>query len=199
MGWLSSRLPSKNPALFCPVEQPTISIARWDSVAGDHADLQTGDSNTRDLRIAHEILCIVAAIALLTAGLAGCQGFRLPPRPHTPANGIALQPGEPGQGAVDTGDLTLSYGFAVTLEPSRQLHLSGKVLSLRTGADSVTVYLNILDSAGHVMDTSVLYSSGFKPPTFVRRARGFDTTLPLPPGAAAIAFSSSVQASRGHR
>lgn len=151
------------------------------------------------IRPLQNVFCSVTAIALLTAGLAGCQGFRLPPRPHAPANGIALQPGEPSQGAVDTGDLTLSYGFAVTFEPSRQLHLSGKVLSLRTGADSVTVYLNILDSAGHVMDTSVLYASGFKPPTFVRRARDFDTTLPLPPGAAAIAFSSSVQASRGHR
>ena len=39
------------------------------------------------------------------------------------------------------------------------------------------------------MDTSVLYASGFRPPTYIRRPERFDTTLALPPGAAAIAFT----------
>ena len=152
-----------------------------------------------NLRTAHEGLGTVVLVALLTAGLIGCQSFRLPPRRHVPANGIALQPGEPVQGTVDTGDLTLSYTFALTFEPSRQLHLSGRVLSLRTRADSVTVSLDILNSAGHVMDTSVLYASGFRPPTYIRRPGRFDTTLALPPGAAAIAFTAFIQPSAGHK
>ena len=152
-----------------------------------------------NLRTAHEGLGIVALVALLAAGMIGCQSFRLPARPHAPVDGIALQPGEPSQGTVDTGDLVLSYAFAVTFTPARQLHLSGRVVSVLARADSMTVYLNFLDSSGNVMDSTVLYASGFKPPTYIRRPGSFDTTLTLPPGAAAIAFGSAVQTSRGHR
>lgn len=59
--------------------------------------------------------------------------------------------------------------------------------------------LPVLDSAGRVMATSVLYASGYKPPTYARRPRTFDTTLNLPSGAAAIAFGSYVKQSAGHR
>jgi len=151
------------------------------------------------IRPLQNVLCRAAAIALLAAALSGCQSFGLAPAAHFPADGIALQSTEPVQGTVDAGNLTLSYAYAVTSTPSRQLHLSGRVNSLWARADSVTVYLHILDSAGRVMETSVLYASGYKPPTYLRRPSTFDTTLNLPSGAAAIAFSSYIKQSAGHR
>ncbi len=153
----------------------------------------------KPIRPVPTFLYATAMVAMLAAGLAGCRSFSLSPRPHVPANGIALQPREPVQGTIDTGDLVLSYALAVTFAPARRLHLSGRVLSARTRADKTTVYLHLLDSAGHVMDTSVLYASGFRPPTYIRRPESFDTTLALPPGAAAIAFTSFIQPSAGHK
>jgi len=153
----------------------------------------------KPIRCVPTFLYYAAVAALLAANLTGCRSFSLSPRPFFPANGIALQPGEPAQGTIDTGELVLSYALALTFAPARQLHLSGRVLSVRTRADKVTVYLHILDSAGHDMDTAVLYTSGFKPSNYIRRPRTFDTTLPLPPGAAAIAFTAFVQPSAGHK
>jgi hypothetical protein len=149
------------------------------------------------IRIVPDILLGVALAAIVAAGLAGCQTLSFPRGDYAPANGIALQPDGPLQGVVETKDLTVSYGYAVTFEPARKLHLSGSVRSIRGRAAGVTVYLHLLDSTGGVIDSSVLYASGFKPPSYLRRPRTFDVTLALPPGAAAIAFSSMVQPSRG--
>ena len=147
----------------------------------------------------HAFLVGVALAAVLAVGLAGCRGFSLPHRPHAPAGGIALQPDGPLQGMVDTGDLTVAYAYAVTFEPGRRLHLSGGVRSVRTRADSVTVYLHLLDSAGRVIDRSVLYASGYKPSSYIRRPSTWDISLALPPEAAAMAFSAHVQPSAGRR
>lgn len=146
-----------------------------------------------------KILFGTALAALLAAGLAGCRSLALPAGPHAPPGGIALQPDGPIQGVVDTGDLTVSYAFAVTFEPARRLHLSGRVLSVRERAEGVTVYLYLLGSAGRVIDNSVLYASGYKPSPFIRHPSTFDTTLTLPAGAAAIAFGSHVQPRRGRK
>ena len=147
----------------------------------------------------HQAFSFTALAALLFIGLAGCQGLGLPSRPHAPASGIALQPDGLIQGEVETSDLTVAYAYAVTFEPRRQLYLSGRVRNTRIQVDSVTVYLHLLDGSGHLIDRSVLYASGYKPPTFIRRPRTFDITLELPDGVAAIAFSSHVKHSAGRR
>ncbi len=151
------------------------------------------------IRPLYEVLCFTALAALLSIGLAGCQGLGLPPRTHAPAEGVALQPDGLIQGVVDTGDLTVAYAYAVTFEPKRQLYLSGRVRKTRFQVDSVTVYLHLLDSSGHLIDRSVLYASGNRRDVYFRRPRTFDITLKLPDGVAAIAFSSYVKLSSGRR
>lgn len=151
------------------------------------------------MRPVSKTLGVTILAAIVAAGLSGCRSFSLPSGPYSPEGGIALQPDGPLQGVVDTGDLTLAYAYAVTFEPARQLRLSGGVRSVRFKADSVNVYLHLLDSTGRVMEKSVLYASGFKPSTYLRRPRTFDTRVALPPGAASMAFSSYVKRSAGRR
>lgn len=153
----------------------------------------------KPIRLLTDVLLGMALATILAAGLSGCRSWSFPSPPYTPAGGIALQPDGPTQGVVDTGDLTLSYAYAVTFEPERRLHLSGGVRGVRFKADLVNVYLHLLDSAGRVIDKSVLYTSGFKPSTYHRRPSTFETRVTLPPGAAAMAFSSYVKRHSGRR
>ena len=153
----------------------------------------------KHFRLSTAVLLGMALATIVAAGLAGCRSWSFPSSPYTPKGGIALKPDGPIQGVVDTGDLTLSYAYAVTFAPARQLHLSGGVRSVRFKADLVNVYLHLLDSAGRVIDKSVLYTSGFKPSTYHRRPSTFETRITLPPGAAAMAFSSYVKRSTDRR
>jgi hypothetical protein len=147
-------------------------------------------------------LAVVIAIgAILTAGLAACQssGGLLSAGPVAPEKRITLQPAGPHQGEADTGELVVAYTYQLESDPHKAVHVNGGLRSVKFRGDGVTVYLNFIDNTGRVIEKKVLYASGYKRPTYIRRPSTFDTTLPLPPGAVAIAFSSYVQASSGRR
>jgi hypothetical protein len=57
----------------------------------------------------------------------------------------------------------------------------------------------MVDDTGRVIGRKVLFASGYRNLGNFKRSPAFDTTLPLPPGTVAIAFSSYVQADSGHR
>lgn len=137
--------------------------------------------------------------ALLLGGLNACQsiGSAFAPAPVDPDKRIALKPGGPHQGTADTGDLVVAYAYQLT--PDSLFHVTGGIRSIRFGADTANVYLNFLDDTGRAIERKVIYASGYRRDVYIRRPSTFDTTLPLPPDATAIAFSSYVQASSGRK
>lgn len=147
------------------------------------------------------LLFSLAIIAVLMAGLCACHstGLTRPTEPMAPEKRIALQPSGPHSGEADTGDLVVAYTYELAAEPTRELHVKGGIRNVRFKGDAVNVYLNFLDYTGSVVEKKILYASGYKRSTYIRRPSTFDTTLPLPPGTVAIAFSSYVKASAGRR
>ena len=119
--------------------------------------------------------------------------------PVAPENRITLQPDGPHQGEADTGELVVAYAYRLAPESNQEIHVKGGIRSAKFRGDAVNVYLNFLDNAGNVLDKKILYASGYRRDVYVRRPSTFDTTLPLPPGTAAIAFSSYVKPSAGRR
>lgn len=143
----------------------------------------------------------IAIIAVMMFGLVACQstGTLAPGPPIAPERHIALQPSGSHQGEADTGELVVAYAYELKAEPTREIHIKGSIRNVKFKGDAVNVYLNFLDNAGGVVQKKVLYASGYKRSTYFRRPSTFDTTQPLPPGTAAIAFSSYVKPSAGRR
>jgi hypothetical protein len=112
---------------------------------------------------------------------------------------IALQPGGPHAGKADTDDLSVAYTYRLLTEPVSQIQISGGIHSAGYRGDKTSVYLNFVDDTGKVLEKKILYSTGYKRDVYIRRPSTFSTTLPLPPGTVAIAFSSYVKPSFGHR
>jgi hypothetical protein len=143
----------------------------------------------------------VAALALLllAMGLNACQsagsfGQEL----MVPVDKrIALAPGGPHSGATNTSDLTVSYEYQL-LDP-QTLHLSGRISGVQWRSDSITVSVMFTDAEGRVLERQLVYSTGYRPSTYELRTWGFDRQLKPPAGTTAMAFSSLVQESRGHR
>jgi len=138
---------------------------------------------------------------VLAVGLGACQttGMMLSAAPVAPENRITLQPDGPHQGEADTGELVVAYAYRLGPESNQEIHVKGGIRSAKFRGDAVNIYLNFLDNAGNVLDQKILYASGYRRDVLVRRPSTFDTTLPLPPGTAAIAFSSYVKPSAGRR
>jgi hypothetical protein len=143
-------------------------------------------------------LAVIMAIgAILTAGLAACQssGGLLSAGPVAPEKRIILQPNGPHQGEANTGELVVGYAYQLGPASENTIHVEGGVRRMTSRGDSLNIYLNFLDSAGRVIDKKILFASGDRRNVYFRRASTFDTTLPLPPETAAIAFSSYVKPS----
>ena len=143
----------------------------------------------------------LATAIVLAVGLGACQtaGTLFSSPPIAPENRITLQPDGPHQGEADTGEIVVAYTFRLGPESSREIDVKGGVRSVKFRGDAVNVYLNFLDNAGNVLDREILYASGYRRDVYFRRPSTFDTTLSLPPGTAAIAFSSYVKPSAGRR
>lgn len=151
----------------------------------------------------HRFLTGLALAILLVTGLIACQsiGMNFGAGSIAPADRIPLQPSgsRQGEGRADTGQLVVSYAYEILPGAQRQFRLRGGIASVRTRADSVSVLLNQVDDAGRVISKTILYASGYRPPTGTRRPATFDIILNLSPDTTAIAFSSHVIASRGRR
>ena len=144
----------------------------------------------------HPFLAGLMTAAFLTAALGACQS--LGTAPIAPDQRITLQPVGPHQGEADTGDLVVAYTYQIIEGTVREIQISGGIRSARSRGDKTSVYLNFVDGSGKVLEKKILYSTGYKQDVYVRRPSTFDTTLPVPPDTAAIAFSSYVQAYSGH-
>lgn len=150
----------------------------------------------------HSRLAVIMAVgAMLAAGLAACQssGGLLSAGPVAPEKRIILQPGGPHQGEADTGDIIVAYTYQQTPDPAREINLKGGLRQAKYRGDSLNIYVNFLDNTGRVLQKKVLFASGYKRDNLSPRPAVFDTTLPLPPGTVAIAFSSYVKTSAGRR
>ena len=143
----------------------------------------------------------LATAIVLAVGLGACQtaGTVFSAAPIAPENRIPLKPDGPHQGDADTGELVVAYAYQLGPESSREIDVKGGIRTAKFRGDAVNIYLNFLDNAGNVLDKEILYASGYRRDVYVRRPSTFDTTLPLPPGTAAIAFSSYVKPSAGRR
>jgi hypothetical protein len=125
-------------------------------------------------------------------GLPGFTGLQVPPERRSPL-AEALQAGESQrwQGA----DLVIEYRAALLHE---RLRLSGEVRLAQhlTHYDTLAfldVEAHLLDSEGRVMASRRIFSAGRHQPQYLVRWR-FERELPLPAGAAGIAFSYGGQA-----
>jgi len=149
----------------------------------------------------HLALYRLGLIAVLMAGLSACQstGTLAPGPPIAPERRIALQPSGPHRGAADTGELVVAYTYQLMPDPAREIYLKGGLRQAKYRGDSLNIYVNFLDNTGRVLQKKVLFASGYKRDNLSPRPAVFDTTLPLPPGTVAIAFSSYVKASAGRR
>lgn len=138
---------------------------------------------------------------MLAAGLIACQhgGSSWAAGPIAPERRIPLHPGGPHQGESDTGDLIVGFVYQLGPGPDHTIHVKGGVRKMTFRGDSLNIYLNFLDGSGSVIAKKVLFASGTRRDVFFRRPSAFDTTLPLPPGTTAIAFSSYVKPSSGRR
>jgi hypothetical protein len=143
----------------------------------------------------------LATAIVLAAGLGACQtaGTVFSAAPIAPENRIPLQPDGPHQGNADTGELVVAYSYRLGPDSSREIDVKGGIRTAKYRGDAVSIYLNFLDNAGNVLDKKILYASGYRRDVYFRRPSTFSTTLPLPPGTAAIAFSSFVKPSAGRR
>jgi hypothetical protein len=143
----------------------------------------------------------LATAIVLAIGLGACQTARtvFSEAPIAPENRISLKPNGSHQGEADTGELVVAYAYRLGPESNQEIHIKGGIRSAKFRGDAVNIYLNFLDSAGNVLDREILYASGYRRDVYVRRPSTFDTTLPLPPTTAAIAFSSYVKTSSGRR
>jgi hypothetical protein len=147
--------------------------------------------------VIHQVVIGLKAAAFLTAALSACQSMGTVS--IAPDKRIALQPAGPHQGEADTGDLVVAYAYRLLPEPEHRIEITGGIRSSRIRGDYINVYLNFVDDTGHVLQRKILYSSGYKRDVYIRHPSTFDTTLPLPPETSAIAFSSYVQPSSGHK
>ena len=138
---------------------------------------------------------------VLAVGLGACQtaGTLFSAAHIAPENRILLQPDGPHQGDADTGELVVAYAYQLGPESNQEIQVKGGVRSIKFRGDAVNIYLNFLDNAGNVLEREILYASGYGRNVYIRRPSNFDTTLPLPPDTAAIAFSSYVKPSAGRR
>lgn len=146
----------------------------------------------------HSRLAVSMAVgAMLAAGLAACQssGGLLSTGPVAPEKRIILQPGGPHQGEANTGELVVGYAYQLGPASENTILVKGGVRRMTSRGDSLNIYLNFLDSAGGVIDKKILFASGDRRNVYFRRSSTFDTTLPLPPETAAIAFSAYVKPS----
>ena len=145
-------------------------------------------------------VCLATA-TVLAVGLGACQtaGTVFSAAPIAPENRIPLQPKGSHQGEADTGEIVVAYAYQLGPESNQEIHVKGGVRSTKFRGDAVNIYLNFLDNAGNVLDKEILYASGYRRDVYVRRPSTFDATLSLPPGTAAIAFSSYVKPSAGRR
>jgi len=143
----------------------------------------------------------LATAIVLAASLGACQtaGTLFSAPPIAPEKRIPLKPDGPHQGDTDTGELVVAYVYQLGPQSNREIHVKGGVRSVKFRGDAVNIYLNFLDNAGNVLDREILYASGYGRNVYIRRPSTFDTTLPLPPDTAAIAFSSYVKTSAGRR
>lgn len=148
-------------------------------------------------QIIHPLLAGLMTVTLLTTVLIACQSLGTAAIP--PDKRIALQPAGPHQGQADTGDFVIGYTYELGAEPDRQLHVAGGVQSARQRWDVANIYLLFLDDTGKAVSRQVLFASGYRNLGNFKRPPVFDTTLPLPQGTVAIAFSSFAQADQGQR
>ena len=139
--------------------------------------------------------------AVLAITLAACQtgGGSWATTTIPPERQITLQPGGPHQGESDTGGVVVGYAYQIVPGEEQAIHVRGGVRHMKFRGDSLNIYLNLLDSSGAVLEKKVLFASGNRRNVYFRRSSAFDTTLPLPAGTTAIAFSTYVKPSSGRR
>ncbi|MFZ7124587.1 MAG: hypothetical protein ACOWWM_00325 [Desulfobacterales bacterium] len=150
--------------------------------------------NRKDKRSVRQWVGIWVLIVVLGPA---CQSLPTFPSTVQPEDRIPLRYPNGGEGVADTGDVTLEYRYSVAGDAdSRTLQVRGAVRHVIFSADAVSIQLLFLADDGRVIDRKAVYYSGYK----TRHGGGrFDRSFSVPDGTAALAFSSSVQMSRGHR
>lgn len=147
--------------------------------------------------------CLFAMMLLLTTALWACQSGG-PPRYDqiiAPARQIQLQDGGPHSGQADARRATVAYEYTrqPSSSPEVSLTVSGQILAAKSGIVQINIYLLALDPNGKVLFREVLYASGYRRTSNIRRPWAFDKTLTLPPETVALAFDANTRASPGRR
>lgn len=132
------------------------------------------------------LLTIVLAITILV----GCTGKG---RIVAQDKWISLQE----HGPIDYAQGSLWVKGEYIVEQS-QLTVKGNT-GLDFGFDSLNVRLLFVDGTGHILEESIVFSSGFRTERYSRGEREFMAKLEIPQGAVSFSFSYSSQDRSGHR
>lgn len=133
---------------------------------------------------------VLLTVFLVAIVLTGCSGKG---RIVAEDKWISLQE----QGAIDFRQGLLWVTGEYLVEQS-QLTVKGTT-GLDFGYDSLNVRLLFLDSTGHVLEQTIVYSSGFRVDRHSRGQRAFDVKLEIPQAAVSFSFSYSSQERSSHR
>ncbi len=134
---------------------------------------------------------LLAALGFLWA----CAGGGFLGGPMDADRRVSIPDGGVREGEADAGSARVGYRIAVESTDPRSISVDARVLDLFYRADAVRIQMAFLDADGRVLHWHPVFATGYRDRSVLIRG----TTLPVPDGAAAVAFAVSVQDSRGHR
>ncbi|MGW8194764.1 MAG: hypothetical protein ACWGOX_10915 [Desulforhopalus sp.] len=109
---------------------------------------------------------------------------------------ISLTRQEGGKGSFTSGKLTLLYNYRIAGD---EMTINGTV-SFPHRVDFLNVRLLFLDGAGQVMESRLVYTSGYRTQTIMEKgAQQFRHSLKVPPEASGFSFSYSSQERTGRK
>ena len=137
---------------------------------------------------------LIIGILTFAVFLAGCShvGQIIPPEKRIP-----LEEGGPHSGTWSAFDCILDYQYQLTRqEPSLagKLALKGSVRNRGRSLDSLSIWVDLLDAGGKILEQNNVYASGYR---IESSDRSFQLRLDTPPGAVAMSFGSLAEEQTG--
>jgi len=128
---------------------------------------------------------MVCLVACQSGGIVGKQVVE-------PENRIPLQDGGPHDGTIETFEMIFRYSYQTDDSKAPQaMHIRGGITRFKFPSEYVRIHLDFLNNEGLIVDRKLIYSASFKQ-RWVRNTQ-FDTQVPIPSEAVAIAFATRAQ------
>ena len=133
---------------------------------------------------------LIIGLLTLAVLLTGCShvGRTIPPEKR-----IALEEGGPHSGTWSDFDCGMDYQYQLTrTEPATpgKLALKGSVRNRGKSLDSLSIWVDLLDAGGKILEQKTVYASGYR---IEPVDQSFKLSLDTPPGTVAMSFGSLAQ------